>query len=94
MEMLKAPIPGDQPFGIYLKGDKPLYRGLRNAFNAAQAAWRSLSETQESLENRELAAANTAVWTALAEQCETCLTDRSKDLEILTWFTAAQLHRE
>lgn len=94
MEHLKAPIPGDLPFGIYVKGEKSIYRALRNAFNAAQAAWRSLSETQESLENRELAAANTAAWTALAEQCETCLRETSKDLEILTWFTAAQLHRD
>ena len=94
MEHLKAPIPGDLPFGIYVKGEKSIYRSLRNAFNAAQAAWRSLSETQESLENRELAAANTAAWTALAEQCETCLKETSKDLEILTWFTAAQLHRD
>ena len=94
MEHLNAPIPGDLPFGIYVKGEKSIYRALRNAFNAAQAAWRSLSETQESLENRELAAANTAAWTALAEQCETCLKETSKDLEILTWFTAAQLHRD
>ncbi len=94
MEHVKAPIPGDLPFGIYVKGEKSIYRSLRNAFNAAQAAWRSLSETQESLENRELAAANTAAWTALAEQCETCLKETSKDLEILTWFTAAQLHRD
>ncbi len=94
MEHLKAPIPGGFPFGIYVKGEKSIYRALRNAFNAAQATWRSLSETQESLENRELAAANTAAWTALAEQCETCLTETSKDLEILTWFTAAQLHRD
>jgi len=92
MEQLKAPIPGDLAFGIYLKGEKPIYRGLRNAFNAAQAAWRSLSETQESLENRELAAANTTAWTLLAERCETCLKETSKDLEILTWFAAAQLH--
>lgn len=92
MERLKAPIAGDLAFGVYLKGEKPIYRGLRNAFNAAQAAWRSLSETQESLENRELAAANTAAWTALADKCETCLRETSKDLEILTWFTAAQLH--
>lgn len=94
MEQLKAPIAGDLAFGVYLKGEKPVYRGLRNAFNAAQAAWRSLSETQESLEDRELAAANTAAWAALADHCETCLKETSKDLEILTWFTAAQLHRD
>ena len=94
MDQLKAPIPGERSFGIYLKGEKPVYRSLRNAFNAAQAAWRSLSETQESLENRALAATNAAAWTALSEQCETCLRETSKDLEVLTWFTAAQLHRD
>lgn len=92
MDNLKAPIPGDAPFGIYLKGDKPTYRALRNAFNAAQASWRSLSETQESLEDRELAAANTAAWAGFAERAEATLIETSKDLEILTWFTAAQVH--
>lgn len=92
METLKAPISGDAPWGIFLKGEKPIYRGLRNAFNAAQASWRSFSETPESLLDRELGAANAAAWAALSEQCETCLTQTSKDLEILTWFVAAQLH--
>lgn len=94
MEHLKAPIPGDSPFGLYLKGDKATYRALRNAFNASQAAWRSLSETQEALDDRELREANAKAWAALAEKAETCLTETSKDLEILTWFTAAQAHGE
>lgn len=94
MDHLKAPIAGDDPFGIYLKGDKPTYRGLRNAFNAAQAAWRSLSETQESLENRDLAAANSGAWANLSDLCATCLTQTSKDLEILVWYTAAQVHSD
>lgn len=92
MNQLEAPIPGDAPFGIYLKGDRASYRGLRNAFNAAQAAWRSYSETPESLHSDELQSANTAAWGALSDACKTCLTETSKDLEILSWFVAAQLH--
>lgn len=92
MDFVKTPIPGELPFGIYLKGDKPTYRALRNAFNAAQAAWRSLSETPESLEDRELGAANATAWAALSEQCQACLTDTSKDLEILTWYLASLVH--
>ena len=92
MDSLKAPIPGDLPFGVYLKGEKTTYRALRNAFNAAQAAWRSYSETPEALEDGELAAANAAAWASLSEDCRTCLAETSKDLEILTWYTAAAVH--
>ncbi|MDX8355169.1 ImpA family type VI secretion system protein [Cognatiyoonia sp. IB215182] len=92
MNHLEEPIPGDLPFGIYLKGDRATYRGLRNLFNASQAAWRSYSETPESLQNEELEGANTTAWMALSEACEKCLIETSKDLEILSWFVAAQLH--
>lgn len=92
MKHLEAPIADDLPFGIYLKGDRSTYRGLRNLFNASQAAWRSYSETPESLQNEELEGANTTAWMALSEACEKCLIETSKDLEILSWFVAAQLH--
>ncbi len=39
---LNIPVAGDAPFGGYLKDDKTTYRGLRNAFNAAQACLRGL----------------------------------------------------
>lgn len=92
MSDLTAPIPGELPFGLYLKGERPIYRALRNAFNGSQAAWRKLSETPDALKDKENQSANAAAWAALAEQCETCLTETSKDLEILSWYVAAQLH--
>ncbi len=92
MNDLVAAIAGDDPFGIYLKGDRTVYRGLRNSFNAAQAAWRSFSETLESLESEELEQANTAAWGVLSAACEDCLLNTSKDLEIFSWYIAAQLH--
>ena len=92
MTSLTAPISGDQPFGVFLKGERQIYRGLRNAFNAAQTSWRKMTETPDAIEDSENIAANTAAWAALSEQCATCLTETSKDLEILSWYLAAQLH--
>lgn len=92
MNNLKDPILGEAPFGVFIKGDKATYRPLRNAFNAAQSAWRSFSETPESLADPEKASANVAAWAVLSDQCQTCLTQTSKDLEIFSWFVAAQMH--
>ena len=92
MNGLVAPIPGEDPFGLFLKGEKTIYRALRTAFNVAQASWRSLSETPESLGDRERQSSNSAAWSALSELCEACLKETSKDLEVLCWFVASQLH--
>lgn len=92
MSNLADNISEDAPFGVFLKGEKTTYRALRSAFNSSQANWRSLSETPESLEDREKAANNSAAWAALAELCETCLNETSKDLEVLSWYVASQIH--
>lgn len=92
MSALADPIPGDAPAGVYLKADRAAYRALRNAFNAAQSAWRAFSETPESLNDRELERGNQAAWAALAELAEDTLTTRSKDLEIFCWYVGAQAH--
>lgn len=91
---LLTPISKDAPFGRYLKDDRALYRALRNRFNAAQTAYRALSETPESLTDRELQAQNRDAWQALSEQAEEVLTAQSRDLEVLCWFVAAQIHLE
>lgn len=91
---LLEPISKDAPFGRYLKDDRALYRALRNRFNAAQTAYRALSETLESLADRELQVQNRDAWQALSEQAEEVLTGQSRDLEILCWFVAAQIHLE
>lgn len=91
---LLAPISEDAPFGSYLKDDRALYRALRNRFNAAQTAYRALSETPESFNDRELAIQNREAWQALSEQAQEVLAGQSRDLEILCWFVAAQIHLE
>jgi type VI secretion system protein ImpA len=92
MTDLAAPIPGDKPGGIYLKSDRGAYRALRNAFNAAQSAWRAFSETPDTLEDRELERSNAAAWAKLSTLAEETLTTRSKDLEIFCWYVGAQVH--
>ena len=89
---LNIPVAGDLPFGGYLKDDKTTYRGLRNAFNAAQASLRGLSETPETLNSRELQGVNSAAWNGLREGCEHTLAETSKDLEVICWWVAAMLH--
>ena len=89
---LNTPVAGDAPFGGYLKDDKTTYRSLRNAFNAAQASFRGLSETPESLTNRDLQGVNAAAWSGLREGCEHTLAETSKDLEVICWWIAAMLH--
>lgn len=93
MEALKAPIQGDAAFGSYLKSDRAAYRALRNVFNGGQTAFRALSETAESLLDRNLQLANQAAWARMAEESEKVLLEKSKDIEIFVWFTAAQMHQ-
>lgn len=92
MDALKDNISDDAPFGIYLKGDRTAYRALRNAFNGGQTAYRALSETAESLQDRDLQAADAEAWGRLEEEAGQCLREKSKDLEIFCWYVASRMH--
>jgi type VI secretion system protein ImpA len=92
IEQLRNPISEDQPFGGYLKDDRAAYRSLRNAFNAGQTAYRAFSETLESLQNRDLLAANTEAWSRLEEAARDALSSKSKDIEVFVWYIAARIH--
>lgn len=88
---LLAPISDEAPSGEYLKDNRSLFRGYRNEFNMAQSSFRQLVEDPATLENTELVEANTTNWNKLSESCHLCLATKSKDLEIFSWFTVAQL---
>ena len=88
---LLQPISDDQPGGEYLKDNRALYRGYRNAFNVAQSSFRQLVETPEAAEDIETVNANSDNWTNLASECHSCLQQHSKDVEILSWYTVSQL---
>jgi type VI secretion system protein ImpA len=87
---LLAPIEGENPVGIYLKDDRARFRQARNAFNAAQSAYRRLLETPESAQDETLIKENETNWNALEETCYEILTTQSKDVEILCWWIASQ----
>lgn len=88
---LLAPISDESPSGEYLKDNRSLFRGYRNEFNMAQSSFRQLVEVPDALEDAELVDANTTNWNKLSESCHLCLATKSKDLEIFSWFTVAQL---
>lgn len=90
-EDLLTPISDEAPCGEYLKDNRSLFRGYRNEFNMAQSSFRQLMEIPDALEDAELVDANLANWQKLSETCYQCLKETSKDLEIFSWFTVAQL---
>ena len=93
MEELVNPISADAPGGEYLKGNRTLYRGLRNTFNMAQSSFRQLVESPDATADEELLNANTSNWEELARQCEDTLKNTSKDVEVFCWLATAQLFK-
>lgn len=91
MEHLLNPISEETPCGEYLKGNRSLYRGLRNSFNMAQSSFRQLIESPEAMSNEELLDANANNWSELKQQCEVTLQQTSKDTEVFCWLATAQL---
>lgn len=93
MEHLLSLVSEEAPCGEYLKGNRTLYRGLRNTFNVAQSSFRQLIESPDATANEELVDANSAAWDELATQCEDTLQNTSKDVEVFCWLATAQLFK-
>lgn len=91
MENLSAPVSESSAVGEYLKGNRAVYRALRNTFNQAQSAYRQLMESPEAMVDNQLQNLNGDCWQALADQCQDTLINTSKDVEILCWLTTARI---
>jgi type VI secretion system protein ImpA len=91
MDSILQPISSSAYCGEYLKGNKNLYRALRNSFNQAQSSYRQLMESPEAGADDDLVEQNIENWRELAGVCSACLTDNSKDVEVFGWFISAQL---
>lgn len=91
MDSLVQPISDDAICGEYLKGNKTLYRALRNHYNQAQSSYRQLMESPDAAGDDELVEQNIENWNALAKVCRACLIEDAKDVEIFGWFISAQL---
>lgn len=91
VEGLLSPISQDRPAGAYLKLDRSVYRGLRNAFNSAQSTFRQLIETPEASVDPALQNANQDAWKTLREMTSDALQTQTKDLELTGWLISSQL---
>jgi type VI secretion system protein ImpA len=80
---LLAPIPGDNPAGLYLRYE-PLYEQIKEARreddDLPQGDWQT--------------ARKTADWTLVIKLATDALAKRTKDLQIAAWLTEAWLRRE
>ena len=79
--------------GEYLRLDRAYYREVRGKLNIAQSSLRKLFETPESAKNTDLIAVNRENWAVLQDECEKVLNDRSRDVEIFSWWLAALSYR-
>ncbi|MGB0894722.1 MAG: ImpA family type VI secretion system protein [Parashewanella sp.] len=77
--------------GYYLKGDKAAFRQLRNGFNLAQTSLRKLSQNPDSAELENLQNENTNNWGTLSNDLVDVFKGSSRDVELIGWFSAAQL---
>ena len=62
MEHLLKTISDTSSCGEYLKGNRTVYRGLRNQFNMAQSSFRQLLETPDATADEELLDQNVINW--------------------------------
>lgn len=91
MDGLSNPISELSPCGEYLKGNRSLYRTLRNSFNQAQSSYRQLMESPDAMVDEALIGQNIENWSDLADKCRINLQEVSKDTEIFCWLSTAQL---
>lgn len=91
MQHLLDPINDDMPCGDYLKNNRSAYRELRNSYNKALSAFRTMMESPDSMQNDELTETNRICWVELSALCEKNLASVSKDVEVFCWFITAQI---
>ena len=84
LDALLAPIPGNSPTGVDLREDEnsPFY-DLRSLRLQCGADERQINSGAEDAPAR-------APWDKLADDCESVLRDKSKDLQIACWMLEAQ----
>lgn len=91
LSQLSEPIDAQLACGVYLKLDKSAFRDLRNEFNVAQSALRKLSQNPSNDEIEHLQNDCLEVWGTLASTLFTQFTTITRDIELISWFIAAQI---
>ena len=88
---LLTPISDEQPAGLFLKGDRTVYRPLRNAYNIAQTSLNKLALNPDPEELDDLLFSNRDSWQQLETLLLDCLEKHSKDIECMAWLGMAQM---
>ena len=88
---LNKPVANDAYCGVYLKADRTAFRPLRNAFNVAQTSLRKLSQNPDGNELEQLQTENQTNWNNLSSELISVFDSKSRDIELIGWFTSAQL---
>lgn len=91
IDLFVRPIADENSCGEFLKLDKKAYRLVRNSYNNALSSFRALIELPENIDDEELISNNYRAWEALAQNAEDVLINRTKDLEIFTWYCVSQV---
>ena len=86
-----APLSEVSPAGEYLKGNRTLYRPLRNAYNIAQTSLQKLSLNPDPEELDDLVVSNKENWLQLQSLLLEVLKDSAHDLEMMVWLAMTQL---
>ncbi|GLQ75906.1 type VI secretion system protein TssA [Vibrio penaeicida] len=90
IEQLSTPISDDLACGVFLKLNKSAFRPLRNEFNVAQTSLRKLSQNPSAEEKEALEEACVASWQALSNTLLEQFSHTTRDIELISWFVAAQ----
>ncbi|MCL9781221.1 type VI secretion system ImpA family N-terminal domain-containing protein [Vibrio sp. S4M6] len=91
ISILSKPISDKFPCGTYLKLDTSAFRPLRNEFNMAQTAQRKLSQNPSDVDKERLERECHQCWLSLASNLYKQFHSTTRDIELITWFIAAQL---
>jgi len=91
IEQLLAPISDEAICGVYLKGDRSLYRPLRNEFNVALTSLRKLTQNPDASELEALHEENINNWSAISGSLMKTFNSQSRDIELIGWMLASQI---
>lgn len=85
------PCSDEFPAGSDIRGDRSLFRPLRNQYNAAKTSFRQLLHEPD-LEARDaLVKVNCSNWGGLSGKLIEIISSKTKDLELLSWLCECQL---
>ena len=91
LDSFLVPLSEEQPAGEFIKGNRALFRPLRNAYNIAQTSFHKLAMNPEDNELDELQLANQENWQNLETLLLDCLQQHSRDIECMAWLAMACL---